>query len=331
MPCGRARQRPWPARPASVDADPWRQTFHIQPPVGLLNDPNGLVEHEGTYHLCYQWHPFEPAHGLKFWAHLTSTDLVHWVEQVPALTPSSACDMHGCYSGSGIVHEGAVRFLYTGNVFSPDGRRLPHQNLATLEPDGRVVKHPANPVVPPLDGYTGDIRDPKVWAQDGAYWMVLGAQTLDGVGTVLLLRSADLVSWAVLGEVAGGAADPRGYMWECPDLLHLDGRDVLVVSPLSDRGEGAEGARFVDETVYSVGSLDLTTARFTGAGFRARGRRAGLLRTADVRGLLGADDHGRLDGDARPLRPAGARGQASDSGQRVGALPDRAAGGEPGR
>ena len=61
-----------------VEADPWRQVFHVQPPVGLLNDPNGLVQHEGTYHLCYQWHPFAPKHALKFWAHLTSTDLVHW-------------------------------------------------------------------------------------------------------------------------------------------------------------------------------------------------------------------------------------------------------------
>ena len=88
-PCGRARPRPSHDAPRSVDADPWRQTFHIQPPVGLLNDPNGLVEHGGTYHLCYQWHPFEPAARLKFWAHLTSTDLVHWVEQPPALAPSN--------------------------------------------------------------------------------------------------------------------------------------------------------------------------------------------------------------------------------------------------
>ncbi len=105
-----------------MDADPWRQTFHIQPPVGLLNDPNGLVEHDGTYHLCYQWHPFEAAHGLKFWAHLTSTDLVHWVEQPPALTPSSACDMHGCYSGSGIVHDGCRALRVHGQRVQP-GRR----------------------------------------------------------------------------------------------------------------------------------------------------------------------------------------------------------------
>ena len=235
--------------------------------MGLLNDPNGLVEHGGTYHLCYQWHPFEPAHGLKFWAHLTSTDLVHWVEQAPALVPSSPHDRHGCYSGSGIVHDGAVRFLYTGNVFSPDGRRLPHQNLATLEPEGRVVKHPANPVVPPPDGYTGDIRDPKVWAQDGWYWMVLGAQTLDGAGRCCCCnpRTSSPGSCAARPPVV-----PRipGYMWECPDLVRLDGRDVLVVSPLSDRGEGAGGPRYVDESVYSAGSLDLTTPASPVRGFQ---------------------------------------------------------------
>ena len=73
-------------RPASVAADPWRQAFHVQPPVGLLNDPNGLVQHRGTYHLCYQWHPFAPLHGLKMWAHVTSPDLVHWTAPEPVVT-----------------------------------------------------------------------------------------------------------------------------------------------------------------------------------------------------------------------------------------------------
>ena len=48
---------------ATVASDPWRQLFHIQPPTGLLNDPNGLVAHDGTYHVCYQWHPFAPKHA----------------------------------------------------------------------------------------------------------------------------------------------------------------------------------------------------------------------------------------------------------------------------
>jgi beta-fructofuranosidase len=130
------------------------------------------------------------------------------------------------------------------------------------------VKHPGNPVVLPLDGYTGDIRDPKVWARDGRYWMVLGAQRADGFGTVLLMSSADLQSWELLGEVGGGPDDPPGHMWECPDLLRLDGSDVLVISPMSDLGAQAGAQRHLDETVYSVGSLDLATARFTGTRFR---------------------------------------------------------------
>src|SRR5690242_14432133 len=56
----------------------WRQTFHIQPETGLLNDPNGFSYYNGEYHLFYQWFPFGPVHGLKYWYHTKSKDLVHW-------------------------------------------------------------------------------------------------------------------------------------------------------------------------------------------------------------------------------------------------------------
>ena len=250
----------------SVEADPWRQVFHVQPPVGLLNDPNGLVQYEGTYHLCYQWHPFAPKHALKFWAHLTSTDLVHWTQQPIALAPSQPYESHGCYSGSGIVHDGAVRLLYTGNVRTPDGGRTPMQLLATLNADGTVIKHPANPLIGAIPGCTAHVRDPKVWTRDGAHWMVLGAQTQDLHGTALLLRSPDLIEWQYFGQVAGGADDPFGYMWECPDLLHLDGRDVLVISPQLDHGQAAGAGRWEDVSVYAVGTLDLGMPAFTRQG-----------------------------------------------------------------
>jgi beta-fructofuranosidase len=48
-----------------VNACPWRQSFHIQPTTGLLNDPNGFAFYNGYYHLFYQWFPMGPVHGLK--------------------------------------------------------------------------------------------------------------------------------------------------------------------------------------------------------------------------------------------------------------------------
>jgi beta-fructofuranosidase len=258
------RTRAWEAvakMSGDVSADPWRQGFHIQPPAGLLNDPNGLVMHQGVYHLCYQWHPFGPRHALKYWAHVTSTDMVRWSEPAIALAPSQPYESHGCYSGSGLVVNDTVRFLYTGNARTSDGGRTPFQLLASLTASGAVAKEPANPLLGALPGCTPHVRDPKVWADTDGYWMILGAQTDDQFGTALLLHSEDLLDWKPLGPIAGGPTDPYGYMWECPDLIRMPDRDVLVISPQLDRGEGVSD-RWVDESVYAVGSLSGQPPRF---------------------------------------------------------------------
>lgn len=35
----------------------WRQRFHIEPPDGWLNDPNGLSFYKGEYHVYFQYSP----------------------------------------------------------------------------------------------------------------------------------------------------------------------------------------------------------------------------------------------------------------------------------
>lgn len=60
----------------------WIPHFHVMPPVGWLNDPNGLCEYEGTYYAFFQMSPFEVHGGLKFWGLCTSKDLVHWEYKV---------------------------------------------------------------------------------------------------------------------------------------------------------------------------------------------------------------------------------------------------------
>ncbi|MGV1003823.1 MAG: glycoside hydrolase family 32 protein [Candidatus Nanopelagicales bacterium] len=238
----------------------WVPRFHIHPPTGLLNDPNGMVWHDGTYHLFHQWHPEAPGHGLKRWRYLTSTDLVHWEPQPGELLPDQWYNSHGCYSGSGIYAEGAIRLFYTGNVRGPAGERESYQCLATLNADGTISNDAANPLLGEIPGYTASMRDPKVWERDGSYWMVLGVQTEDRRGNVLLLCGQSLREWEVVGPLLTGS--DYGFMCECPDLLTLE-KDVLVFSPQHDRGEPDSPTRFHDETVYTVGELHYQTGKMS--------------------------------------------------------------------
>ncbi|MCH4104686.1 MAG: sucrose-6-phosphate hydrolase, partial [Lachnospiraceae bacterium] len=78
----------------------WRQTFHIQPVTGLLNDPNGFIRHGDLWHLFYQWCPWGAVHGLKYWYHVISRDLVNWKNAGVCIRPDTVYDNKGAYSGS---------------------------------------------------------------------------------------------------------------------------------------------------------------------------------------------------------------------------------------
>src|SRR5688500_10458641 len=95
-----------------VNACLWRQAFHIQPTTGLLNDPNGFAFYNGYYHLFYQWFPLGPVHGLKYWYHVKSKDLVHWEDEGTGIAPGAFFDKHGAYSGSAIEHDGNLYLIY---------------------------------------------------------------------------------------------------------------------------------------------------------------------------------------------------------------------------
>lgn len=94
-----------------VNASKWRQTFHIQPKTGLLNDPNGLVYHNGVYHIFHQWFPLGAVHGLKYWYHYTSKDLLEFKDEGIALAPDTEYDSHGVYSGSAFDYDGKLLSL----------------------------------------------------------------------------------------------------------------------------------------------------------------------------------------------------------------------------
>lgn len=245
-----------------VMQDPYRLTYHLMPPVGLLNDPNGFIQMNGVYHLYYQWMPFKTGHGAKFWGHYSSKDLVNWNHEDVALTPSEWYEKNGCYSGSAIEHDGKIYAFYTGNVKDEQNNRETYQCLAISE-DG-INFDKKGPLVYLPEGFTSHFRDPKVWKQNDTYFMVVGAQTNDLKGAVALLKSKDLFKWNYVGIVAGGGKGKLGefgYMFECPDLFHLDGKDILVFSP---QGLEPQGMKYqnVYQAGYVVGEFDPETGQY---------------------------------------------------------------------
>ena len=239
-----------------VKKDPYRLHYHVMPPVGLLNDPNGFIQWNGTYHLFYQWMPFKTGHGAKFWGHYTTDDFVNWKHEEIALTPAEWFEKNGCYSGSAIEHEGKMYLFYTGNVKDENGKRETYQCLAVSN-DG-VTFEKLGPIVELPKGYTSHFRDPKVWKQNNQYFMVVGAQTSNLKGAVALFESENLTKWEHKGILVGGGKENLkdfGYMFECPDLFPLDHADVLIFSP---QGKAPEDLKYQNlyQAGYVIGRFD---------------------------------------------------------------------------
>jgi len=220
-----------------VKQDPWRLHFHVMPETGWLNDPNGAIQFDDTYHIYYQYVPQDPTGGATHWGHMTSEDMVNFKQEPIFMSPENEFDIDGVYSGSAIEKDGNIHFIYTGNVKQPgdkdyifNGRE---QNIVHVvsrngfEIDRRevVIPHEAFP-----KGYTDHIRDPKLLEKNGRYYMVLGARTQKNTGSILAYVSDDLETWNYQGPLLEGT-EAQGYMWECPDFFELDGESILILSP----------------------------------------------------------------------------------------------------
>ncbi len=252
-----------------VDNDFWRQKYHIQGIVGLINDPNGFSQFSGKYHMFYQWNPLKPDHTAKYWAHSVSDDLLNWERKSTALRPDTWYSKNGVYSGSGIVANEKLYLFYTGNVKDENGNRESYQCIAVSE-DGENFERWEPSIVNQPDGYTRHIRDPKIWEKDGEYFSILGIQNDKLEGKTVLYKSKNIKDWKFLGEIAGANKAPLGnfgYMWECPDYFQLKDEktgeivDLLVISP---QGLKAEGDLYNNkyQTGYFIGKLNYEKPEF---------------------------------------------------------------------
>jgi beta-fructofuranosidase len=264
-------QTPNALSPASLYAlDPIRPQFHYTPYQGWINDPCGLIQWGGKYHLMSQFNPAAPLWGPMHWSHVESTDAVHWSELPIALYPpypNNALDTSGRYTGSALLDKdtGALQVIFTDatdTALHPNAK--PEVQSTAVSSDGiNFNLYSGNPVIaaPPPNSPSG-FRDPKVFwdTTDSSWKMVIGSGD-DNSGKVHLYQStsstiSELTSWKYVGVLHEGDGS-TGTMWECPNFFPLDGKWVLFY--------GGNGLGF-----YEVGTYN------------------GTIFTSEKRGLLDA-------------------------------------------
>lgn len=241
----------------SGDVGPGRRPrLHFTPPSGWINDPNGLVYHDGLYHLFYQYNPDDIVWGNIHWGHATSTDLVRWTHRPPALAPDaanptvasgSAVFDRDNTSGLGAVGPGThPPLVAVFSHFTASDAQI--QSLASSTDAGATWQMFAgNPVIP--NPGIADFRDPKVcWHAPTRRWVM----TLAAGDHVRVYVSADLRTWRLTQQLR----DPHGYgtggdrgVLECPDLVALDGPDgqrwVLILSVNAGAPNGGSATRYL--------------------------------------------------------------------------------------
>lgn len=238
--------------------DKWRLNFHIMPPVGWLNDPNGLSYFKGIYNIFFQYSPFETEGGLKFWGHYQTKDLINYKYVGVSIYPDEKYDCHGVYSGSAFIEDNKLYIYYTGNVkllgrhnYIESGRES--NTMLTVSEDG--INFLEKECLMEMKDYpkdiTNHIRDPKVWKENDSYYMVQGARKYgidrnNDIGEVIVFSSKDKKKWTHTSTIH--TKDIFGYMWECPDLFNLDGQDILITCP-----QGVKQVESIYENIYLSG------------------------------------------------------------------------------
>jgi len=232
---------------------PYRPQFHFSPVGNWINDPCGMVYHNGKYHLMYQYNPFGIQWGNMSWGHAVSTDMVHWEHLPVAMSPDNLGQI---FSGGAVVDlDNTAGFNTAENealisIFTHAGIQQ-RQSIAYSTDEGQTwTKYSGNPVLP--NPGIPDFRDPQVfWHESTAKWVM----TLAAFDRIKFYSSTNLKDWVFESDF-GEEIGVHSGVWECPDFFPIiventgEEKWVLLVSVNPGGPFGGSG------TQYFMGDFD---------------------------------------------------------------------------
>ncbi len=246
--------------------------LHIRPRIGSAGDAI-------AFHWKGQHHVFYLHQGQ--WAHTVSTDLTHWKDLPPALSP---CDDPAgpdaqCWTGSVVEHGGTFYLFYTGQnpkdpksdqkvmlATSPDLITWNKQPDRTFYPDGKIYwSKSINGPIPGMGYHHQAFRDPDVFWHEGKkqWWMIFHALTAAGHEACLALyTSDDLLTWTPQPPLA---TYPANVSLDCPHAAPLQGEWFVIAADTSYTSAAApEGPYPSGMKIYDSGDLFVPKSLFDG-------------------------------------------------------------------
>ncbi len=227
----------------SKNREKFRSIYHHTPLYGWMNDPNGMFYKDGVWHLYYQYNPYGSQWENMTWAHSTSTDLIHWKNHGEVIQPDA---LGTIFSGSSVVDkENTAGFGKDAVVaFYTSAGAAQTQSIAYSTDNGETFKKYVNN--PILTSDVPDFRDPNVfWNEEVKQWILI----LAAGQQMNIYSSKNLKDWKYESSFGEGYGN-HGGVWECPDLLKMGDKWVLIcnINPGGPFGGSA--------TQYFVGSFD---------------------------------------------------------------------------
>ena len=229
--------------------DVLRPRFHAMPPANWTNEPHGLVEHAGAFHLFYQRTPNGPFKSQMHWGHMTSTDLVTWTHGHDALQPelNDREARLGAIAGAGLTGQGS-KGIWSGDVVSVDGTAYAFfttvnyggpfdpgiTRASSSDPDlATWRKADVGLIDKNAPAHVNDFRDPYLWQEGSTWHMIIGAATGTGGGLEHYTAQSIDGQWtraqAPFSTVPFGSMDINSVIWEMPVFEKVgehDGQNV---------------------------------------------------------------------------------------------------------
>ena len=272
--------------PENILTEDFHKTqYHGGPYQHWMNEPHAPLYYNGVYHLFFQSNSVGTYWRNICWGHLVSEDTVHWKPVREAIVPTeNSVVPDGVWSGCAALDVNGVPLLFftAGNdSFRKEGL-ISNQNIGVARPkdlsDPELTEWEIGDrlavIQQPGQGRPGEFRDPHIWREGNAWYMLICSGSAETMGGTALLYATEKLEalpdgsidmdWQYRGPIyeMKDQSAVYGTSWELPILLPLKNADgsmeryAFFISP-------APAGLADNKVYYFIGDFDRDSGKFT--------------------------------------------------------------------